>query len=597
MLQINSGKFYQNGVGRHNRLRGVLYSNLLFTAMNDDRIVTAAGTLLQADYHSYPRPIVYELFEQIEKSGIEPLGIASHGIQPYLNDFSAIVSFILRSICTPDYNLSDRLLSERRALGVNTPARKLVKRVFDENIIVKSDDFEILISFVKELIGLERKSFLAAMRAIRTYVTATHRICDDLELSYTLFVASIESLAQKFDGHQAQWCDYDESRRGRIDKALENADAKVSENVRSAILKNEHVALARRFRDFSLSNMPQSILREPGRSGAPGWFDLRDGLKNAYQLRSGYIHNLRDLPRLLDSDLSYRETIRIDHVVYLTLEGLSRAVRAIILGFVSSQRKIDLERYNYHSEKFGIIQMPIASRYWYGNAEYLIAETGRQWLEILLEQIAAQLLTGSVLTDISHVFLAIEDMLPNLHHNHKKPIFALYYICNCIFPRELRSPNFEQTVNSNDDMASSPSLESLAAYVILDVEPTWHIQEHDDLVKEYFDKRNTKNGFRIPELFEACMILSLAERYRAAGNIDRAMTLLSIAASNALTFQALQSIERDFAPHLPINWRILLPNTDPKAVEPQRTSPPEESNNSEETPVCAIEEMSKGQSL
>ena len=40
-----------------------------------------------------------------------------------------------------------------------------------------------------------------------------HRLADDLELAYTLFVASIESLAQQFDAFQPGWDDYDEAKR------------------------------------------------------------------------------------------------------------------------------------------------------------------------------------------------------------------------------------------------------------------------------------------------------------------------------------------------------------------------------------------------
>ncbi|MHB8392734.1 MAG: hypothetical protein ACYDBH_24660 [Acidobacteriaceae bacterium] len=46
MLQITSGKLYPNGVGRKNKLRGILYSNLILTGLDDTSIGTAAGTLM-----------------------------------------------------------------------------------------------------------------------------------------------------------------------------------------------------------------------------------------------------------------------------------------------------------------------------------------------------------------------------------------------------------------------------------------------------------------------------------------------------------------------------------------------------------------------
>jgi hypothetical protein len=99
------------------------------------------------------------------------------------------------------------------------------------------------------------------MKAIRTYVTGLHRVADDLELAYTLLVASIESLAQDFDGHEGSWNDFDETKRKKIDQALADADVATADRVRAALVEIEHLALSRRFRDFA-------YLREQGRVGA-----------------------------------------------------------------------------------------------------------------------------------------------------------------------------------------------------------------------------------------------------------------------------------------------------------------------------------------
>jgi len=94
------------------------------------------------------------------------------------------------------------------------------------------EDDERLSSFIKELIALDRKHYEGAMRAIRRYVTGARRIADDVNLAYALFVMAIESLAQEFDGHAAEWSDYDQAKRIRIDAALSGATDDTSENVR-----------------------------------------------------------------------------------------------------------------------------------------------------------------------------------------------------------------------------------------------------------------------------------------------------------------------------------------------------------------------------
>ncbi|MCK1611491.1 MULTISPECIES: hypothetical protein [unclassified Bradyrhizobium] len=87
-------------------------------------------------------------------------------------------------------------------------------------------------------------------------------MADDLNLAYTLFVTSIESLAQGFDGHVAEWSDYDSRKRNKIDEALKDASDEVAGGVRDGVLSNEHVALARRFRDFAMAHVAPSFFRE-----------------------------------------------------------------------------------------------------------------------------------------------------------------------------------------------------------------------------------------------------------------------------------------------------------------------------------------------
>jgi hypothetical protein len=588
VLQINSGKLYPNGVGRKNKLRGVLYSNLVLMGLEDSPIVTAAGTLLQVDPFGSPRPLVYELTEQMEDAGGAPGVLISHGVQPYLHDFAAVASFVLRAVCTPDPDLCARLLSGKRSLGVATPSDKLVRRVFDKEIWVRPSDAEALTSFVTELIALKRKCFLAAMQAIRTYVTGLHRVADDLELAYTLLVASIESLAQDFDGHEGQWADYEESKRHRIDVALAEADEVTAERVRAALVKIEHLALSRRFRDFALDHMPRCILREAGRVGAPGRLDLRDAIKEAYNLRSRYVHNLRDLPRLLDSDFSYSETIHSGHAIYLTLEGLSRVVRTVILEFVARQPKVETEVYDFRLERYGIMQAQLAPEYWIGRPELLTPDSGRQWLEGFLQQFARHLLSRTAITDLSAVSVRIEGTLPGLRSEQRTPMAALYCLYNRIVPAENRSPKFEETIDRNRDVLAAQSVESLVVHVILEIVPSWSLDDHKALVDLYFRQRNQKSGFRVPELFEAGIILALAERYRAAGETENAKSLLSFAADNAINFPTLSLIECQFDPVVSIDWGVLIPGNTPKSAETKEGAGVNPRSSSEESVSDAV---------
>ncbi len=97
--------------------------------------------------------------------------------------------------------------------------------------------------------------------------------------------------------------------------------------------------------------------------------------------------------------------------------------------------------------------------------------------------------------------------------------------------------------------------------------PSWSLQDHKAVLDLYFGQRNQKSGFRVPALFEAGIILELAERHRASGASQVALGLLSFAADNALNCPAISSIERQFDPEVTIDWHVLLPGNTSKSAE------------------------------
>lgn len=262
MLQICSGKMFQREIEYRNNLRGVIYTNL--NLGRDEKIETKAGSLLDTFTPTRSNAIVYELEELIESTGNGgDVGVlVSHSIRPYILDFSAILSFAVNCTASPSYTLTDRLLGEEYGISTHTFPKKVVKRTFDTDVYLKEEDKEHLVKFTNHLIGLERHKYLGIMRAIRTYVTGMQRIADDFELAYTLLVASLESLAQDFDGYKSCWDDYDQRKRKQVDGALSGSDEETAEKVRQAILDIEHVSLGRRFRDFTQLHISPSFYRK-----------------------------------------------------------------------------------------------------------------------------------------------------------------------------------------------------------------------------------------------------------------------------------------------------------------------------------------------
>lgn len=565
MLQICSGKLFQKEVQYRNNLRGVIYTNLRL--FSDRKIDTAAGSLLSTSNLGQSNAIVYEIEELIESSGQGPGVLISHGVDPYILDFSTLLSFTLNCTASPSYNLTDRLLGDQRGLSTHSTPKQAVKQVFDKEIIFKESDEKYLSEFIKHLIGLERSTYLGVMRAIRTYVTGMHRIADDFELAYTLLVASMESLAQDFDGHISSWCDYDQRKRKLIDNALSDADDAVSESVREAILNVEHTSLSRRFRDFSLQHITSEFFREEtiGSINPISKFDLTKALKNAYQARSQYIHNLRKLPDLLTTHNSYSETCRIGNETWLTIQGLSRLARHVIKNFIISQNTVESEEYDYSLERAGVIQVPLAPQYWVGKT-VIYEGSGSKKLEGFLSQYSDHLenKSNATTTDLTDLLSEVESKIHELKKHDKLPYISLYLLFNGVIPETQRMKNVDKFSRMFEKELTKATPEALLLNLFFNIESPWDTETQYDCLTKYFRNRDNKFNFRAPKIIEAGMALQIAERYRIDKDYNKAMELIAIAVENYPDHKTLREFEEDFKTNKSrIEWsKVLLPRNE-----------------------------------
>jgi hypothetical protein len=560
MLQIASGKLFTGKPAQSNELRGVVYTNLQLYGR--ETIETAAGRLLPTSNLSDSKTAVYELTELIEDPPV-PGGVASHGVDPYLSDFAAIVSFALNVTCTADSELTRRLTGGQHNSVATVPPANLVRRVFDGRVWCQDEDAERLVKVVEDLIGLQRKNYLAAMRAIRNYVRGLHRLADDPELTYTLLVASLESLAQGFKAPMPDWEDYPEDKRRRIDDALGQADDQTKNQVRTTLLEIEHVALTRRFCDFVLDHIHPSYFRgdAAGLENPIGLSDLPGALKQAYDLRSKHVHVLKELPKLLTAGFHHGETFSVDRVTMLTFQGMTRLARHVITEFIKRQPKVATEVYDYRRERAGIIEVAPAPKYWIGRSEGLVVSSGRDRLEGFLVQIAAGLQQGAYagVTDLRDVLSQVEELLPNMSEIHRRTFLALYVLFNKLAVPEMRMAGLENVLSRYQSEIERPSVETMLSHLLLGTEPEWSLEEHQTIRDTYLRDQGKRDCLRMPPAFKAGLSLALAERYRLDGNTERARDLISAAVENNPGNTALCQMEQSFDTRQAIPWRIGVP--------------------------------------
>lgn len=571
MLQIGSGKLFRDGVHHSTRLRGTLYSNL--SIYRDVTVQTAAGTLTGVDS---PRSLAlgFEFDEHIEGDPATKGGALSWFVDHYAHDFAALVTFFLDVTCSPDIDLVRRLISGERGLATRTPANKLLRRVFDTGLQLTSQQASEFTEFVRQVIGLPRATFLEVMRAIRTYVTGLHRMADDLEVAYTLMVASVESLAQAFDPHQATWADYEARKRDSIDRALTDVDESASERVRLAILENEHLGLARKFKSFVVDNLPSGFYREhAGRVAPIGRQALLDGLGAAYVIRSSYVHRLQRLPERLAESTHYAETVRDERRTLLTFQGLTRVVRSVVLEFIRKQPFVEKEPHDYTREHPSISLGEWAADVWM-TPEAIGNASGRAWLEGVLEQFAARMQSpnGAPMSDLWNGFRQLHKLLPNMKSEQRLPFLAAYFIFHVFVKREEFLENFDVLNEQYDELFNAPSIESILLHCLSGEAPRWSVQEQGVALDRHLARRSHDKGYHFPVLFDAAICMWTVERYRAEGDHDAARARLATAVENFPGMPALEQLEKEFDPDVEIDWWArLLPRTRDASPPPEPT--------------------------
>ncbi|MCW5737303.1 MAG: hypothetical protein KIS73_24470, partial [Enhydrobacter sp.] len=508
MLQIVSGKFFSTDKTYDTVHRGSYYTN--YRTVSDDPVPLPIGHLLPStQLGGSIGTLTYELTEKIEWEQARPGTLISTGGQEFVESVSDVIGFALNVLCTTDVDLVRRL----SARSPDQPQRRsAVSRVFDSEVMAQPEDAGLISSLLSNLIALDRSSYENAMRAIRRYVTATHRIVDDASLAYVLFVMSIEALAQGTVRQAPTWDEYDASKRQCIDVALAGAPTEVADRVRAAVLENEHVAVSRRFRRFAMDHVTGAFFRDEARGAIVPIAkpDLERLLRSAYDIRSAFVHRLASLPRNLCEPFYHAETIEIDGQLHLTFQGLARLARHVIFQFVERAPRVEREDFDWRSALPNIIKGTLAPEYWIWRAEGYNAQTARMYLEGFLGQVVGmmQRAPDAKLTDLTKVLDKIEaQSLDNIKPNDRRVMLVLYALFQCLAGPKYQRPQAAELFERYDGDFRKPTIEQLAYHLVIGGELTWTIDQFAELHANYFSQRHHKEVLSLGRALEAVFTL------------------------------------------------------------------------------------------
>jgi len=560
MLQINTGKLYVDGVGRSQTIRGIFYSNLCLRRMPE--LQTAAGSVIAADHLRGTNALILQMEERLpdgrEQSGV----LVSHGADPYVLDFAHVTSFYFNAVAHPDADLVRQLLAEVPSLVSHKAPRDYIARCFEKNIFPTDEELKGFAAFVDDLLGLGRRDYLAAIRAIRTYVAATHRLRDQLDAAYALMVSSVEGLVG--DAGETAWEDLAGDKRATIDAALGDVSEAQAEKIRRAIVQTEQRSIGPRYREFMkrhalLANAYAEEVAHPATGSCARDFELEAALRNAYGLRSMYLHQSKPLPSEIAHVYGYHDVVYCDRWATLSFQGLAKFTRRAIRGFVKESPKVEAEAYNYHMERAGVIQAKMHPSTWL-HLPLASASEGKIRFEGLLTVVVEMFSSAEdpALPDLRGVMKDIERVVPQAAEKVRVPLVAQYHLYNHMLEEDLRTPGYEDWLAKFTRPESPAASEWVAARSLTGHPIELSLEAHQSALDSYFARRSKPGGLHAPPFVEVAMCLVLADRYHQLGRTGECQQAIAQAISAAPQVDFLRDLVVSADRTQPIEWRRYL---------------------------------------
>ncbi|UBF30139.1 hypothetical protein K9N68_39025 (plasmid) [Kovacikia minuta CCNUW1] len=292
----------------------------------------------------------------------------------------------------------ERYCNTSQSVGSNVVPRKILPNVFSDTPRLLHKEVEILDAWFQKVLSLPRQKYCAICQALAAYERALHVLSSDPALSYSLLVFVIEALANNHVAHQATWDDVRGEPRKRFDALFEDdrissVDISWIEDLRKALVDVVHPGSTRRFANFALKHIPDDLYdasnstsKSPIRHSR-----IHQSIQNAYVLRSSFSHALEPLTQFLISESYRAEEIEKEGETYLTLRGLFRLVRSIILEFIEQQETVGLHSHPWIIEvSHGVVSLPRVPAYTRmknrdGQINSIESQYAQYWFEDILQ--------------------------------------------------------------------------------------------------------------------------------------------------------------------------------------------------------------------
>ena len=519
MLQIISGKFFKSDNCYIHEAKGITYSNYSWI----EPIKTYVATLEPVDTYRSVSSYVISYINQIEK---EKAGVLVRtGDSEIVQQFQLLCMFGLKAFFDIDRNNVEINCREkpRSTADLYLPS-KMVPRFFQNQIDGMSNEIDNFKRFVDKVIGLPRHKYLAVISSLCNFSHALQILNFNVDLAYSMLVYSLESLSQNFDAFEPSWEEYYPETKKKLDDLLFQISPDHAEEIRKVLLKSSNLKLQQRFINFITSHVSDSFfLNEASEiKFALRKSELVRALKNAYNMRSLYVHQLKPIQEQLRSpQIAEGDVFHWENKPYLTFEGLARLAYQVINNFIWMQDTSDFEDYDWTKDLPSVVMVKLAPQYWIWKYDNFIPSHATMKLSGFLTNIQNVKVSGDSLVDLRKLLKKCESFIPSAKKEYQIPMLAVYCLFNLFIREEERMPNYKEFIGEYGDILSDCGIVTMIVYLLLNEKWPWDIEECVSHYDDYKKNKFSKNALSVPLLIELCLIVEIANMYLRAEKLDK----------------------------------------------------------------------------
>lgn len=534
MLQISSGKFFAPELQCRHDGKFVFFSNAhLFEPLNISTPIIQIECIERGDISSYVAS--YQLVTEKH-----PL-IIRVGDSAFIDQFILLWSFYFDCVCNTQKQTVERICRPTKISEFDSPpASAAAPKIVKLNRLISNDERHGFADFVDRLMKLSRSEYESVIAAMRIIENSKEALSMNFDAAYSMLVYGLESLSQKHDEYSPRWDDYDQELRIRLEDVLTEIAPDSSDRIKDILISGKQFKLRKRFEQFIEQNLPKWFFQPlPNENNTTlRKSHLKRCLANLYQMRSGFVHELKPF----DSALQAPHRASDDYIVrfgepFLTFSGLLRMTRAVILGFVDHPRThSEPERFEKWLWASGSLQKAeFTPSLWINDAANFSAEKVYRWFVAYLEMLISGDVTyqGDVMRKIEQIF--------DSSKTHRSTLFSYYYLYHALHDSTTEAQRFLQQ-REQFDFPNIPHF-VVALFITGELTPAEDqrtsceiLSSLDTAFEKYEASRFHRYGVNLPGIVEAGLLC-------AAGNL--ALNAGNQVAYNIYLTRALEEIASD----------------------------------------------------